>query len=60
MNALLREDETNGKRYILNGTTIWCSDVVNILKQEFGPLGYKTPCLNVGKTIFTIASWFDA
>lgn len=59
VNALLREDETNGKRYILCSNTIWCEDAVNTLKQEFGQYGYKLPCWHVGKTIFTIASWFD-
>lgn len=59
VNALLREDATNGKRYLVNAATMWFGDIVAILKAEFGQLGYKTPCFNVGSVLFKIASWFD-
>lgn len=55
-----KEDLTDGKRYVLVEGSYWLGDAISILRDEFTPFGYKVPCMNVGKTIFTIASWFDS
>lgn len=55
----LENPNSDGKRYILTGTCLWFQEIIQILKEEFGPLGYKFPTRTIGTWLLTIGSWFD-
>jgi len=58
--ALEKSNETDGKRYILVENSYWMEDTLTMLREEFSKFGYKITDFTIGKTMFTIVSWFDA
>ena len=59
INAILKENETDGKRYIVCATPCWMEDIVTILRNKFKPLRYKIVKCTIGTVLFTIYACFD-
>ena len=57
--CLTRSDISKGRRYICTAGSLWLSDVANILRQEFAPLGYKVTKRNVAICNAKMAALFD-
>ena len=49
INALLRADKADGKRFILSDESFFFIDVANILREEFASKGYTIPDNEVGE-----------
>ena len=58
VNALTRE-ESNGKRYILSADSVWCEDVMEVLRKEFAHQGYCIVSRKVGYCPMKFISLFD-
>ncbi len=58
LQALLSPN-SNGKRYICSGQSLWMQDIGDILREEFSKYGYKVTKMKLGKFIMTIGSVFD-
>lgn len=52
--------EAAGQRIILNNSSLWMQDVALLLKEVFGPQGYRVPTTIAPKPLLWVASLFDS
>ena len=56
----MKNEESNGKRYILASECIWFEEIMDILRKEFSKYGYSIVSRKVGYCPMKLASIFDS
>jgi len=59
VNALF-SNNTNGKRYLVAGQTLWFEKIASILRGEFGQYGYQITNRKIATQYFKYVAWFDS
>jgi len=57
--ALEKLEETNGKRYLLNSSSHWFKELIEVLSNEFSKYGYKLPTKEANSCMFNFFCLFN-